>query len=104
MFHMSFNNKKNSIFHLIDEYLEAQIDIPHSPYNEFIEVFSLTWIMQNLSPEKREEFIRMLEEEKFEEIPFFLEENIIDFEEKILRATREEIKKIKNKINTNKND
>ena len=83
----------------LNDYLNEQAKYPDSPFSKFFESFSLAFILKNLNGEKRKEFLTLLENQSFAEIPEFLGKNIPDFAKQLREATSREINSIKNKAN-----
>lgn len=86
------------------QYLSDQLKFADSPASQFVKNFSLNFILKNLKPNQRQEFIRLLEKEEFVKIPEFLAQNIPGFEEKLKIQTQKELEKIiheSRKKNTN---
>ena len=88
------NNNQNAI----DKYLTEQAKYSDSPYSKFFNSFSLNWILNNLNKDQKEKFLKLLEEEKNEELLEFIAENITDFDTRLITDFEKEIERIKENV------
>jgi Mg/Co/Ni transporter MgtE len=80
----------------LDQYLAEQARYKDSPLTKFLNIFELNLILKELNPTQREQFLELLEEEKFEEVLEFIGNNIPNFGKKLKKEINTEDEKIKN--------
>ena len=80
-----------------DQYLAEQARYKDSPLTKFLNIVELNLILKELNPAQREEFLELLEKEKFEELLEFIGNNIPDLRSKLKKEINIETEKIKNK-------
>ena len=89
------NRSKSNISEKLNQYLAIQGRYSDSPFNQFVQTYSLVWILDQLQPNQKKIFLNLLKKKKFTDIPEFLENNILDFSTRISEAIDKEIDKIK---------
>lgn len=85
------------------QYLREQSKYLDSPFVKLFNTFSLSFILKNLNKVKKEEFLKLLLEEKFEEIPNFLAHNISGFAQRLKKTIQTELEKIEKQALNNQN-
>jgi len=89
------NSSKSNISEKLNQYLAIQSRYSDSPFSQFVQTYSLAWILDQLQPNQKKMFLSLLKKKKFTDIPEFLEKNIPDFSVRLSEAIDMEIGKIK---------
>ena len=90
--------KQNPLSSALEKYLGEQAKYTDSPYRKFANAFSLAFILRKLEREKRKAFIKLLEEEKFEQVLEYLDTELPELIDELPVALEREIEKIKKSV------